>query len=113
MKIYAPNADYTGVTAGVAFANGVAEVEKNEENEARLQWFEQHGFGMGSRKDADDQRGRETPNLKGSAMPLSQLTREELNEVAAGKGIVGASSMSKKDEVIEAIKDASGADSED
>jgi hypothetical protein len=45
--------------------------------------------------------------------PFSQMSREELNEVALGKGIVGASSMKNREEVIKAIEDAGGADTED
>ena len=113
MKIYAPNADYTGVTAGVAFANGVAEVENNEENAGVLAWFEQRGFGMGKRSDADEDLVRENQNMKGSAKPLSEMGRIELNEVALGKGILGADAMKNKDEVLKAIEEAGGADSED
>ena len=122
MKIYAPNKEYTGETAGVAFANGVAEVEEPAQDaddqekaahEARIAWFEQRGFGMGSPKDADDGLRRESQNLKGSAKPMSEMTREELNELAAGKGILGAADMKNKEEVIAAIEEAGGADAED
>ena len=69
---------------------------------------------MGSRKDADESLVRpDGQNMKGSAKPLSELTREELNEVAAGKGILGAADMNNKEEVIAAIGEAGGADSED
>lgn len=118
MKIYAPNADYTGVTAGIAFANGVGEIVKEDLGEERYEqaksWFEQRGFGMGSRKDADEDLVRpDGQNLKGSAKPMSEMTREELNEVAAGKGILGADDMKNKEEVIAAIQEAGGADAED
>ncbi len=119
MKIYAPNKEYTGVTAGVAFADGVAEIEEPEDKdseehqryEQRIQWFEERGFGMGSAKDADDAADHD--NLKGTVKPFSEMTREELNEVALGKGILGASDMKNKDEVIAAIEEAGGADTED
>lgn len=109
MKIYAPNADYTGVTAGVAFVNGEGEVKKDDHQ--RIAWFRERGFGIGKRSDAEDQMDH--TNLKGSAKPLSELTRDELNEVALGKGVLGASDMKNKDEVIKAIEEAGGADSED
>lgn len=116
MRIYAPNADYTGETAGVAFAAGVAEISKEglgeDRYEALKSWFEQRGFGIGSRSDADDaSEGQDA--LKGTTKNFSEMTRPELNEVALGKGIMGAADMANKDEVIAAIEAAGGADSED
>lgn len=40
MKIYAPNKQYTGVSAGVAFAAGVGYCDNPE----RLEWFRKHGY---------------------------------------------------------------------
>ena len=43
MKVYAPNADYTGVSASVFFCNGVGET-----NDPRLlDWFRKHGYNVG------------------------------------------------------------------
>ncbi|SEU32704.1 hypothetical protein [Paenibacillus sp. NFR01] len=39
-KIFAPNTQYTGISAGVAFANGVGECDDPE----RLKWFERSGY---------------------------------------------------------------------
>lgn len=39
-KIYAPNKQYTGVSAGVPFSAGVAECA----NPTRLYWFREHGY---------------------------------------------------------------------
>jgi len=39
-KIYAPNKEYTGISAGVPFVNGVGETDKPE----LLEWFETHGY---------------------------------------------------------------------
>lgn len=39
-KIYAPNKQYTGVSAGVPFSAGVAACE----DAARLDWFREHGY---------------------------------------------------------------------
>lgn len=39
-KIYAPNKQYTGISAGVPFAGGTAECE----DPARLNWFREHGY---------------------------------------------------------------------
>lgn len=39
-KIYAPNKQYTGISAGVPFAAGVGE----SNSPARLAWFREHGY---------------------------------------------------------------------
>lgn len=39
-KIYAPNKEYTGVSAGVPFCNGVGETE----NTHVIEWFKAHGY---------------------------------------------------------------------
>lgn len=39
-KIYAPNKQYTGISAGVPFAAGVGE----SDNPTRLAWFREHGY---------------------------------------------------------------------
>lgn len=39
-KIYAPNREYNGISAGVAFCKGMAQTE-----DARLlEWFKDHGY---------------------------------------------------------------------
>ena len=40
MKVYAPNNNYTGVSASVAFCNGVGETD----NPHLLKWFRTHGY---------------------------------------------------------------------
>lgn len=40
MKIYAPNKAYTGVSASVAFCNGVGETD----NPNLVNWFGEHGY---------------------------------------------------------------------
>lgn len=40
MKVHAPNKDYTGVSAGVAFCNGVGETDVPH----LLEWFKSHGY---------------------------------------------------------------------
>lgn len=40
MKVYAPNKNYTGVSAGVAFCNGMGETN----NSHLLEWFKKHGY---------------------------------------------------------------------
>ncbi|GAV13240.1 hypothetical protein [Paenibacillus sp. NAIST15-1] len=39
-KVIAPNKEYTGISAGVTFANGVGETE----NPHLLEWFESKGY---------------------------------------------------------------------
>ncbi len=39
-KLHAPNKDYIGTSAGVAFVNGVGETT----DPYLLEWFEQHGY---------------------------------------------------------------------
>lgn len=39
-KIYAPNQEYAGISAGVPFVNGIGETE----DPLRLAWFKTHGY---------------------------------------------------------------------
>ena len=39
-KVYAPNKQYNGISASVAFAKGVGETD----NPALLEWFKNHGY---------------------------------------------------------------------
>lgn len=56
-KIYAPNKQYTGISAGVPFAAGVGE----SDNPVRLAWFREHGY--------DVTEESATPVLKSPAEP--------------------------------------------
>lgn len=40
VKIYAPNEDYSGSSAGVTFVNGVGETD----NPDLIEWFKDHGY---------------------------------------------------------------------
>lgn len=40
MKVYAPNKDYMGVSASVAFCNGAGETD----DPRLLDWFRDHGY---------------------------------------------------------------------
>ena len=40
VKIYAPNEDYSGSSAGVTFVNGVGETD----NSHLIEWFKEHGY---------------------------------------------------------------------
>lgn len=104
-KIYSPNADYTGVIGGVAFAAGVGELDSEKIGDERFDhlkgWFDRKGYGVGKKSGAEDV---EPQTLKGSVKPLSEMSHAELVEVAKGRGIMGASSM-KKNVLIEAIEE--------
>ena len=50
MKIIAPNKNYTGISAGVAFANGVGDCS----NPDTINWFEQHGYDIKESLDNDE-----------------------------------------------------------
>lgn len=50
MKIIAPNKNYTGISAGVAFAKGIGEC-----NDPRvIAWFENHGYTVTDTLPEDD-----------------------------------------------------------
>lgn len=100
VKIYAPNEQYTGTVAGVAFAKGVAEVD--EENTGRIDYFRRKGYGVGEKPGSE---AGIADNIKGSEKMLKDMTNDELDEVGKGLGIVGISSMNKA-EKIEAIEEA-------
>ena len=48
-KIIAPNKDYAGVSAGVAFSNG----EGRTDNEHLIHWFRDHGYTVESESEKD------------------------------------------------------------
>lgn len=50
MKIIAPNKNYTGISAGVAFAKGVAECK----DPRVIAWFENHGYTVTDTLPEDD-----------------------------------------------------------
>lgn len=39
MKVYAPNKQYSGISAGIPFVNGEADVPKE-----KADWFRTHGY---------------------------------------------------------------------
>ena len=69
-KVYAPNKQYTGVTAGVAFVNGVGECG----DPWRLDWFRRKGYTV----EAEDQEPAEEPQAKEPpAEPKAEQPPEE------------------------------------
>lgn len=67
-KIYAPNKDYTGVSAGVSFCGGAG----NTNDRHLIQWFEEHGYQVkgvkterkaAGKQDSAEDPGTEEPSL--------------------------------------------------
>lgn len=85
-KIYAPNKEYNGVTASVAFANGVGETEKPE----LVSWFQEHGYKVVEPEKSPD-----------------DMTVPELKAYADGKGI-DIGDATKKEDILAKIKGAGG-----
>lgn len=85
-KILAPNKEYTGINAGVSFANG----EGYTEDKWLVDWFKNKGYKV-IKEDAEED------NI------LEELTVKELKELAKDKGIEGYSDM-KKEELIKALE---------
>jgi hypothetical protein len=50
-KIYAPNKQYNGISASVAFAKGVGETD----NPTLLDWFRNHGYEVEETQEEKDQ----------------------------------------------------------
>lgn len=61
VTVYAPNPDHNGITAGVQFRRGVAEVD--ESDRAALACFRRHGYSIGEpvEREAADGDGVEEP----------------------------------------------------
>lgn len=55
-KIYAPNKQYTGISASVTFVNGVGETSDPH----LIQWFREHGYTV-----VEDEEKEEKPKRKG------------------------------------------------
>ena len=60
-KVYAPNKEYTGISASVAFANGVGETD----SPTLLYWFRKHGYTVQeTAKIPDENQSMETDQEK-------------------------------------------------
>lgn len=76
-KIYAPNKQYVGVSAGVPFINGVGECT----NPYLLDWFKSKGYEIEEVEEPeDDGKQYDIPELE-------DMTIEELQAYAEEKGI--------------------------
>lgn len=88
-KIIAPNKSYTGVSASVAFCNGVGETEDKH----LIGWFKEHKYQIiEDAKDPDQQE-----------KTLDEMTVEELVAYAEEKGIDIGKATSQTG-IIEKIK---------
>lgn len=73
VKIIAPNKSYTGISASVAFAQGIGETD----DEKLIAWFKEHGYQVIE----EDVKAKETEKT------LDDMTVEELVAYATEKGI--------------------------
>lgn len=67
-KIYAPNKQYNGISASVAFAKGVGETD----NPTLLDWFRNHGYEVEDEQEEKDQDQPKEPS-KFNGMDVDQL----------------------------------------
>ncbi|MCY9760922.1 hypothetical protein M5X06_18740 [Paenibacillus alvei] len=74
-KVIAPNKEYTGISAGVAFANGVGETD----NPHLLEWFESKGY------EVEKEPATEEDNQPDSSPPPDSNVPPDEGELADGK----------------------------
>lgn len=91
-KIFAPNKQYTGVSAGVTFVNGVGETSDPH----LLQWFRERGYTV-----------EDEP--KDDSKPFEKMTVAELKEYAEQHGI-DLGDASKKEDILSVILATKGGD---
>lgn len=90
-KIYAPNEQYNGVSASVAFTNGVGECA----DPVLIEWFRDHGYTV----EADETAQQD------SEKPLEKMTVAELEEYAT-RNDIDLGTAKKKEEILAVIKQA-------
>ncbi|MGG3840769.1 hypothetical protein ABEV00_27570 [Paenibacillus thiaminolyticus] len=73
-KVYAPNKQYTGVSASVPFVNGVGETA----NPHLLQWFENRGYTV-------ERLEPEGTDAQSAAPPTDSPDKEPANPAAESK----------------------------
>lgn len=63
-KIHSPNESYTGMSASVAFCNGVGETEDKH----LIKWFKEHGYKVKESSTEDGkEKSKEPKSTKGSS----------------------------------------------
>ncbi|MGX8702068.1 hypothetical protein [Caproiciproducens sp.] len=90
-KIYAPNEEYTGVSASVAFSKGVGETD----NPALLDWFRSHGYKV------EETENFQVPQEPGKSP--DEMTVAELKAYAKEKNI-DLGDSTKKEDILAKIK---------
>ena len=56
VKIYAPNEDYSGSSAGVTFVNGVGETD----NSHLIEWFKEHGYKVDEESNDSEEKSKKS-----------------------------------------------------
>lgn len=102
-KVTSPNKNYTGISAGVRFVEGVGEFDPKKQIAAR-EFFDRHGYSYGT--DAPEQPAA----VKAAEVvdkPLEKNTVAELLAIAEARGVdVSAVDTKKKKPIIEALEAA-------
>lgn len=91
-KIYAPNKEYTGVSASVPFVNGVGE----SDNPVLLGWFRDNGYVV-----------EHAETLPGGDKPLDKdkMNKEQLLAIATAEGVTVPDGATKAD-IVKLIEEA-------
>lgn len=105
-KIIAPNGSYTGVSASVAFCNGVGYTE----NKRLVEWFIDHGYKVID-EDEFKQPAQSTDDNKGNkyADQLDEMSIEELMLYAEEVG-VDIGKATTKETILKKIRNAEKVD---
>lgn len=95
-KVYAPNKQYTGLSASVMFVNGVGETDEPH----LLEWFESKGYSV---EQPELEPGQATsPN---GDVPIEKMTVPQLKDYAA-QNKIDLGEASKKEDILKVIQDA-------
>ena len=78
MKVFAPNRQYTGISASVSFCNGVGETE----NPRLLHWFKSHGYEVEGLPESEEPMEFQEENPE---TPEENAEKEPDKEVKKGK----------------------------
>lgn len=82
MKVYAPNKQYTGMSASVSFCNGVGETSDPH----LLNWFKTHGYEVKDLPESEDPaEDPGEPKEENPETPEENAEKEPDKEVKKGK----------------------------